>query len=96
MPFAIITTTNARRDIQHAIDWENERSPGLGERFLDYLHLKFTTLSITPFTGSVRYENVRCTNTDVFQYLIHYIVDVKLQQILVIRVLHTRRKPVWE
>ena len=54
MAFAVITTTNARRDMQQAIDWEN-----LGARFLEFLHLKFTSLSITPFIGSVRYENVR-------------------------------------
>lgn len=34
MAYTIITTTNARRDIQQAIDWENERKPGLGEYFL--------------------------------------------------------------
>ncbi len=95
MPFEIITTLNARRDIQQAIDWENNRSANLGERFVEYLHLKLTSLSVTPFIGSVRYENVRCTTTDVFQYLIHYTVDVELQQIIITRVLHTRQKPIW-
>ena len=51
MPFAIITTTNARRDIQQAIDWENIRSHNLGARFLADLNLKFTSLSITPLMG---------------------------------------------
>jgi plasmid stabilization system protein ParE len=95
MPFGIITTTNARRDIQQAIDWENERSELLGDRFLEYLDKKFIALSITPHIGSVRYENVRCTTTDVFQYLIHYTVDLELKQITIIRVLHTRQKPIW-
>lgn len=95
MAFAIITTTNARRDIQRAIDWENSRSPNLGERFIKYLHQKFYDLSITPLIGSIRYENVRCTTTDVFQYLIHYIVDLELQQIIILRVLHTKQKPIW-
>ena len=95
MPFAIITTTNARRDIQQALDWENSRNEHLGERFLEYLHLKLNTLSITPFIGRMRYENVRCTTTDVFQYLIHYTVNMELQQIIIIRVLHTRKKPIW-
>ncbi len=95
MPFTIITTTNARRDIQQAIDWENSRSPNLGERFLEYLQLKINDLSITPLIGSVRYDNVRCTATDVFQYLIHYIVDPGLQQVIILRVLHMKRKPIW-
>ena len=95
MPFSIITTINARRDIQQAIDWENSKSPKLGERFEEYLHLKFNTLSITPFIGSIRYENVRCTSTNVFQYLIHYTVDIDLRQIVIIRVLHMKQKPIW-
>ena len=72
MPFAVVTTTNARRDIQQAIDWENSRSRNLGERFLEYLHLKFTALSITPFIGSTRYENVRCT-TPMFSNILFII-----------------------
>ncbi len=95
MLFAIAITVNARRDVQLAIDWENARSPNLGERFLEYLHLKLNTLSGTPFIGSIRYENVRCTTTEVFQYIIHYVADVDLQRITVIRVLHTKQKPIW-
>ena len=95
MLFLIVTTTNARRDIQQAIDWENQRSPNLGTRFLEQLQLKLNVLSITPNIGSIRYENVRCTTTDVFEYMIHYIVDSKLNQVIVTRVLHGKRKPVW-
>ena len=95
MLFTIITTTNARKDIQQAIDWENSRSPNLGERFLEYLSLKINVLSTTPLIGSIRYENVRCTATDVFQYLIHYTVDAESQQIVVMRVLHMKQKPIW-
>ena len=95
MLFTIITTTNARKDIQQAIDWENNRNSNLGEQFLECLHLKINALAATPFIGSIRYENVRCTAIDVFQYLIHYIVDVELQQIVIIRVLHTKQKPIW-
>ena len=36
MPFTIITTTNARKDIQDALDWENMRSSGFGQTF--FLH----------------------------------------------------------
>ena len=95
MTLSIITTTNARRDIQQAIDWENTRQNGLGERFLGLLTSKLQTLAGTPFLGSVRYDNVRCTTTDVFQYLIHYVVDSDRSQITVLRVLHIRQKPLW-
>jgi toxin ParE1/3/4 len=95
MAFAIVTTKNARKDIQDAIDWENSRSSGLGVRFFHQLQNKLTVIATTPLVGSIRYENVRCIRTDVFEYLIHYVVDEIAQKIIVIRVLHTRRMPVW-
>ena len=95
MPFRIVTTTNARKDIKQAINWENERSSDLGVRFLNDLEQRLETISQTPAIGSVRYDNVRCTTTNIFQYLIHYTVDDKLKQITILRVLHIRQKPIW-
>ena len=93
--YKITTTNNARRDIYRAMDWEDARSDGLGRRFVDVLDRKFTRLSTTPYIGSVRYDDVRCTSTDVFPYLIHYIVDEPNRQVTVLRVLHTHQKPLW-
>jgi plasmid stabilization system protein ParE len=95
MLYTIITTTNARRDIQDAIDWENMRQPGLAKRFLNDLEQKLSAIAAAPHIGSVRYENVRCIATNIFPYLIHYITDEDRQQIVILRVLHTSRKPIW-
>lgn len=94
MPFTIITTTNARLDIMEAIEWEKKRSPDLAQRFLEDLDKKLMAISITPGAGSIRYDNVRCTATKVFSYLIHYTVNDGLKQITILRVLHTSRKPI--
>lgn len=69
MPYTIITTTNARLDIQDAVDWENKRNPGLGKRFFDELEQKLFAITNAPYIGSIRYENVRCIVTLVFSYL---------------------------
>lgn len=95
MLYTIITTTNARLDIQNAIDWENERSSGLGKRFFEELEQKIFTISKSPYIGSVRYENIRCVVTTIFSYLIHYTVDDTNQQIIILRVFHTSREPIW-
>jgi len=95
VPFTIVTTTNSRRDIQDAIDWENHRKLGLATHFLEELDQKLSLISRTPYVGAIRYENVRCLPTKVFHYLIHYIVDDAQQQIYILRILHTSRKPVW-
>lgn len=95
MPYAIITTTNARRDVQDAIEWENKRKPGLAKRFLEDVDQKLLITSKFPYNNRVRYEDVRCAITKVFPYLIHYIIDESQQQITILRVLHTSREPVW-
>ena len=95
MPYSVITTTAARRDIQEAIDWEDERSPGLGKRFFTDLEQRFIKIADVPKLGSIRYENIRCTTTKVFQYLIHYIIDDRQQTVTILRVLHIKRKPIW-
>jgi len=95
MPYSITITKNARRDIQDAIDWENKRSVNLADRLLTYIDEKLITISRSPHIFAVRYENVRCAGTKVFPYLIHYIEDDINQQIIILRILHTSRRPIW-
>lgn len=95
MPYKIITTSNARKDIQEAIDWENNRQVGLGERFFEVLDKKLNDLSITPAMGSVRYLNVRITFTPTFDYNIHYTIDADEESVFILRVLHSARKPIY-
>ncbi len=96
MFYSIITTTNARRDIQQAIDWEEERSSGLGKLFFEDLNKRFNDIAAVPKLGSIRYQNIRCTQTDTFTYLIHYIVDDEIKTVYILRVLNAKRKPIWE
>ncbi len=95
MPYKIITTTNARTDIQEAINWENNRQSGLRERFFEVLDKKLSNLSITPAMGSIRYQNIRITFTPTFDYNIHYTIDIIEEKIYILRVLHSARKPVY-
>ncbi|MBL7718142.1 MAG: type II toxin-antitoxin system RelE/ParE family toxin [Flavipsychrobacter sp.] len=91
--YTVVTTANADLDIQQAIDWEDERSEGLGRHFFDKLENRLKDISSLPAMGTIRYDNVRCVKVKTFQYLVHYIVDDKHQKLIVLRVLHTSRKP---
>lgn len=71
------------------------RRAGLGEYFLKDLDKKLTSLSITPALGSVRYDDVRVTFTTTFPYIIHYFIDTKNKKVVILRVLHGRRKPIY-
>ncbi len=95
MPFAIITTTHARKDIQEAIEWENKRKPGLLVRFFEDLYKKNIFYFCYPRYWQHPYDNIRCTTTKIFTDIIHYIVDDSLQQVIILRVLHSSGKPIW-
>jgi plasmid stabilization system protein ParE len=95
MPYRIITTANARRDLQDAMDWENNRKAGLAEYMLQMVNERITQIAATPGIGSIRYKNIRCTSVKIFSYLIHYTVNDSLQVITILRILHTSRKPIW-
>lgn len=95
MTYSLTITPNAFLDIQDAIDWENSRDINLGSRFFQSLESRFADILLMPRIGSIRYDNVRCTATKRFQYLIHYTVDDLKGQIIIVRVLHISRKPIW-
>jgi len=96
MPYAVKMAPGALKDIDESFEWYNEQIPGLGNRFINCIDERITELSITPNSGSVRYDNVRCALVKIFPYTIHYSVDEKLKTLIVFRILHISKKPLWE
>lgn len=82
-------------DIQSAVDWENAQKEGLGKRFLDKVDKKLQSLSLTPLIGSSRQNGVRYVGLETFQYIIYYKVAARKKQVIVLRILHTKRKPIY-
>ena len=96
MAYKIVLTPAAAKDIQKAIDWEESRSKGLGKRFLNDIKQRLQDIAALPTMGTVRYFDVRCVATKVFQYLIHYKSDDITLQVSVLRIWHTKQKPIWD
>ena len=94
MLYKIVITKSADTDIQSAIDWENMRSAGLGKRFLTSVDRKLESLAITPLMGSIKHKSVRFVGIDIFQYVIYYRVFLRRKELIILRVIHTKRKPV--
>jgi plasmid stabilization system protein ParE len=96
MSFLILFAPGASIDLQKIFDWYNEQQPGLGNLFLDSIHKRLQKLSQAPATGSIRYDTIRCTIIPKFPYLIHYSIDIKKNEVIVYRLFHSSRKPLWE
>ncbi len=93
MPLHIVIAPTALQDLKETSDWYNQQQPGLGNRFLRFADNKFAALAITPGIGSVRFDTVRCTSVNVFSHLIYYIATDT--SIIILRVLHSSRKPLF-
>ena len=94
MPYSISLSPDVILDIEEAIDWYESKLSGLGDHFLEILDNRLKNLSNTPTSGSIRYDNIRCTMIEKFPYLIHY--EIINNNIIVYRIFSTDRKPLWE
>jgi hypothetical protein len=96
MKFTIEFNPEFYSDIEQAIDWYNEKHPGLGDKFFTAVKKHTEKLSFYPLHFAVKYDNIRCMNIKKFPYLIHYRVDEVLKIVKVEALFHTSRNPnIW-
>ena len=91
-PYKLIIKPEVFIDIQEGISWYNSRQEGLGERFLDAVEQEYKILSLNPHF-QVRYDDVRCLPMKAYPYMIHYIIDEDLHQVVVLGVINTFKNP---
>ena len=96
MPFSVFFTPEAQLDLKEAYDWYESKSTGLGDRFINTTDEKLSSLTKTYAIGSIRYDDIRCTIIPGFPYLIHYGININENVIIIYRIFHTSRKPLWE
>lgn len=96
MAFPIVFMPDAQNDLMEIYDWYASKSEGLGEKFIKSFDKRINLISVTPEIYPIRYENIRCSLVPDFPYLIHYEAVLEIERIIVYRVFHTSRKPLWE
>lgn len=87
----------AKQDIKEAAIWYNERQPGLGKRFTDYIRKTVHYIRQNPKAIAIRYDNTRTALLDTFPYMIHFSVDDDKKLVIIAAVLNTARDPkMWK
>jgi len=81
----------AERDVEEAAAWYEERSPGLGEAFLDAADACFGRIEGNPEIYPIVDGRVRRSRLSRFPYLVFYMV--RGDRIDVVAVYHSRRRP---
>ncbi len=86
----------AKKDIQEAAIWYNQRRKGLGKTFTKEVREKVKFICQNPHASNIRYGLVRTTILSVFPYMIHYSVDDENKTVIISAILHTSRNPkIW-
>lgn len=63
MPYNIKLTPAAIHDIDEAFIWYNDQATNLGYKFIENINNRLESLSITPRSADIRYDDVtmRCS-----------------------------------
>lgn len=96
MTLPVVFSPDAQNDLHEIYDWYDTKLSGLGERFIEKLEERLELMANTPGLGPVRYIDIRCALIPDFPYLIHYGVNSLKTQLIVYRIFHTSRKPLWD
>lgn len=75
--FTVKYAPEALQEIQHAVDYYNRVSDGLGRSFKQNLLNTIKATKKNPTYNSFRYDDVRFAVVKKFPYAVHYTIDQK-------------------
>lgn len=85
--FKIAYSPESLEEIKSIVEWYNDVSPELGQRFKKNFLTEIASIKLAPFSRSYRYDEVRFAVIKKFPYAAHYTVDegdnlIKIQAVL--------------
>lgn len=93
MSFHIKLHPKAVEELTETFQWYEERSEGLGSRFIASVNKRLDELAEQPDRYAKKKGNFREVATDVFPYIIIYEILQKKRIVLVSYIFHTKRNP---
>ncbi len=73
----VFFSRRAINDIEEAVEYYNELSHGLGNKFLTDFNVTYKAIELNPFFASVKYDDIRCAAFRRFPFSVHYTVNKK-------------------
>jgi plasmid stabilization system protein ParE len=93
MTYRIELHPKAVEELQDAYTWYEERSEGLGKRFVSYLNKRIVELSEVPERYPKKKGHLREVGIEVFPYIIIYEVLKKEKIVFISYIFHGKRNP---
>lgn len=88
----VIYSKEAKNHIKKAVEYYNDKSEGLGNRFYEKIKVADIKLKLNPYF-QVRYNTIRCLPLEVFPYMIHFEIDETQKLIKVYAIISTYVNP---
>jgi plasmid stabilization system protein ParE len=83
----------AQKELTESFRWYEERSPGLGVRFIEAVHERLSELSNYPDRYAKRKEEFREVSTKIFPYILIYEFLPKEKVVFISYVFHAKQNP---
>lgn len=91
MSYRIVHRPAVEDDVACAIGYYKRKSPQLADRFLQALRETSSYLNHYPKAFMVRYRQVRTLPLLDFPFIVHYIVDDEMEEVVILAVCHASR-----
>jgi len=89
----LIFLDRAAQEFQEAAQWYEERSPGLGSRFIEAVQYRLEVVRDYPEGNPKRKMNFREAVVKIFPFTIVYVFYKRKKLVTVISIFHTSRNP---
>lgn len=93
--YEIVFSSFALTDLEEAIEYYNQLSFGLGNKFITDFILAYKSILLNPLFASVKYDIVRCVAFRRFPFSIHYTVNKRDRVVTIVAVFNTWKEPFW-
>lgn len=93
MSYTLVNRPAVKTDIINAIDHYKSINPVLAKQFLFRIREAKVYIARSPLGFQTKYKEVRTLLLKQFPYHIHYIIDNKREQIIILAVIHAYRNP---
>ncbi len=93
MSYSFVNKPNVSLDILEATQYYKTINPKLAKQFLFRLREAKAHIALNPLGFQTKYKTVKTLMLKQFPYLIHYLIEDKKKQIVILAVVHAYKNP---
>lgn len=91
--FSVSYDSDAKEKIEKAINWNNFKSPGLGDKLSEHLLLQINSLKENPWRHAIRDRDIRSMLIKSHPYRIDYLIKEADKNVVIYDFIHQRSGP---